>query len=85
LQIPTAVIHRELPAIDEEHFGSVKKLAMNNIKRFSHFRVSAFPHFGPSSVLICFVRISSFAVLVSLFIRFSLPALLLLFLLVQTN
>jgi hypothetical protein len=38
LQIPTALIHRELPAIDEEHLGSMKKLAMNNIKRFSRHR-----------------------------------------------
>jgi hypothetical protein len=38
LQISTALIHRELPAIDEEHLGSMKMLAMNNIKRFSHHR-----------------------------------------------
>jgi hypothetical protein len=32
------LIHRELPAIDGEHMGSVKKPAMSNIKRFSHHR-----------------------------------------------
>jgi hypothetical protein len=38
LQIPTSLIHRELLAIDGEHLGSGEKLAMNNIKRFSHDR-----------------------------------------------
>jgi hypothetical protein len=38
LQIPTALIHRELPAIDGDHIESMKKRAMNNIKRFSHHR-----------------------------------------------
>jgi hypothetical protein len=38
LQIPTALIPRELPAVDGEHMGYMKKPAMNNIKRFSHHR-----------------------------------------------
>jgi hypothetical protein len=38
LQISTALIHRELPAVDVEHTGSLKKPAMNNSKRFSHHR-----------------------------------------------
>jgi hypothetical protein len=38
LQIATVLIHRERPAIDGRHLGSLKKLAMNNIKRFSHHR-----------------------------------------------
>jgi hypothetical protein len=38
LQILTALIHRELPAVDGEHLGSVKKLAISNIKRFLHHR-----------------------------------------------
>jgi hypothetical protein len=48
-------------------------------------RVSVFPPFGFSSVLLCFVRLSLFSVPISLFVHFSLPASLLLFLLVQTN
>jgi hypothetical protein len=38
LQIPTALTHRELPAVDREHIGSLKQPAMSNIKRFSHHR-----------------------------------------------
>jgi hypothetical protein len=38
LGISTALILRELLAADGEHLRSVKKLAINNIKRFSHHR-----------------------------------------------
>jgi hypothetical protein len=38
LQILTALRHRELPAVDAEHMESVKKPAMNSIKRFSYHR-----------------------------------------------
>jgi hypothetical protein len=38
VQFPTARTHREFPAIDGEHSRSLKKLAKNNIKRFSHDR-----------------------------------------------
>jgi hypothetical protein len=38
LQIPKALISRKLSAIDGEQIGSVKKPAMNNIKRFSYHR-----------------------------------------------
>jgi hypothetical protein len=37
-QILMALIHREALALDGEFRGSVKKLAMSNIKRFSHHR-----------------------------------------------
>jgi hypothetical protein len=48
-------------------------------------RVSAFPPFGLSFVLIYFVQFSSFSVPICLFIRVSLPAPFLLFLILQTN
>jgi hypothetical protein len=32
------LIHRELPAVDEEQIEFVKKPAIKNIKRFSHHR-----------------------------------------------
>jgi len=38
LQIPAALIHRELPAVDEEPIRDAQKTAINNIKRFSHHR-----------------------------------------------
>jgi hypothetical protein len=38
LQIPTALIHRELPALDREHMESLKKPVMNNIMRFSQYQ-----------------------------------------------
>jgi hypothetical protein len=45
LQIQTAAIHRELPAIESSQGVAVKWLAMDSIKRLSHFRVFAFLRF----------------------------------------
>jgi hypothetical protein len=41
VQIPTALRHRELSAVDGEHMKSVKKPEMNNTKIFSHHRGKA--------------------------------------------
>jgi hypothetical protein len=38
VQIPTALTHRDLRTVDEEHMESTKNLAVSSIKKFSHSR-----------------------------------------------
>jgi hypothetical protein len=41
LETKTAFLHRETPVVDGEEMGSVRKLAMSGIKRFSRHRGKA--------------------------------------------